>query len=81
MKEKVTVIGFMGAGKTCYMAGMYDNMSNGMKNFSLVEPDVDMDFYLQTLWEAISDGENREWPVYIDGVEEQEYFELLPYAG
>ena len=70
MKEKVTVIGFMGAGKTCYMAGMYDNMSNGMKNFSLVEPDVDMDFYLQTLWEAISDGKNREWPVPNDDTKE-----------
>lgn len=61
--DKVTVIGFKSSGKTCYLAGMYDTMSYGVKNFSLIEKDSDQDFYLQTLWENISSGEGRNWPV------------------
>ena len=64
--EKVTVIGFKNAGKTCYLAGMYDFMSYGAKNFSLVEKDSDQDWYLQKLWENISNGASREWPVPSD---------------
>lgn len=61
--DKVTVIGFKASGKTCYLAGMYDIMSTGIKNFSLVEKNPDQDWYLQGLWEQISDGANRSWPV------------------
>lgn len=61
--DKVTVIGFKASGKTCYLAGMYDTMSYGIKNFSLIEADSDQDYYLQTLWENISDGNKRNWPV------------------
>lgn len=61
--DKVTVIGFKASGKTCYLAGMYDIMSNGIESFSLVEKNSDQDWYLQGLWEQISDGANRSWPV------------------
>ena len=61
--EKVTVIGFKNSGKTCYLAGMYDTMSMGVKSFSLVEKDSDQDWYLQNLWEKISYGSSRTWPV------------------
>lgn len=61
--EKITVIGFTSSGKTCYLAGMYDTMSYGVKNFSLIEQDSDQDRYLQKLWENISSAEGREWPV------------------
>ena len=64
--DKITVIGFKNSGKTCYLAGMYDIMSNGIKNFSLVEKNADQDWYLQGLWENISDGANRSWPVPSD---------------
>lgn len=64
--DKVTVIGFKNSGKTCYLAGMYDIMSTGIKNFSLVEKNPDQDWYLQGLWENISDGANRSWPVPSD---------------
>lgn len=90
--DKVTVIGFKASGKTCYLAGMYDTMSYGIKNFSLIESDSDQDYYLQTLWENISDGNKRNWPVPND--EKRSYsfvlchsfdkiieFEWLDYPG
>ena len=73
MKEKIAVMGFMGAGKTCYMAGMYDFMCTGVKNFTLLEPDVDMDNYLHTLWEAYSDGKNRKEPDLTDSLSSYEF--------
>lgn len=61
--EKITVIGFTSSGKTCYLAGMYDAMSYGVKNFSLIEHDPEQDSYLQNLWENISSSKGRRWPV------------------
>ena len=64
--DKVTVIGFQHSGKTCYLTGMYDTMSMGVKNFSLVEKNPDQDWYLQNLWEKISYGSTRSWPLSTD---------------
>lgn len=64
--EKVTVIGFKASGKTCYLAGMYDTMSTGLKKFSLTEENHDQDLYLAGLWENINYGATRQWPMLTD---------------
>ena len=90
--DKVTVIGFKASGKTCYLAGMYDTMSYGIKNFSLIESDADQDYYLQTLWKNISDGDKRNWPALTDDKRSYSFalchsfdkiieFEWLDYPG
>ena len=56
MDSKVTVIGFTGSGKTTYLTGMYICMSGGVKHFSLLAKDKDMDLYLENLWDMICDG-------------------------
>ncbi len=56
MENKVTVIGFTGSGKTTYLTGMYIRMSMGVKNFSLLCKDRNMDLYLENLWEKICEG-------------------------
>ena len=53
MDNKVTVIGFTGAGKTTYLTGMYICMSTGIKDFTLVAKDDDVDLYLEELWNKI----------------------------
>lgn len=90
--EKITVIGFTSSGKTCYLAGMYDAMSYGVKNFSLIEHDTEQDSYLQRLWEDISSSQGRQWPVPNDekrtysfrlchSFEQVMDFEWLDYPG
>lgn len=90
--EKITVIGFTSSGKTCYLAGMYDAMSYGIKNFSLIEHEPEQDIYLQKLWEDISNSQERQWPVPNDAKRTYSFalchsfepvidFEWLDYPG
>lgn len=55
--NKVTVIGFTGSGKTTYLTGMYICMSMGVKHFSLLAKDRDMDLYLENLWDMMCHGQ------------------------
>lgn len=64
--DKVTVIGFTGSGKTTYLVGMYDTMSYGVKNFSLLAKDTDDDFYFHQMWQNIRSGAGRSWPAPSD---------------
>lgn len=65
VNEKITVLGFRGAGKTTYMAGMYDLLSYGLNRFFLhAAPDDDQ--YLSVIWEDISSGATRKWPMPSD---------------
>ncbi|MFB2891582.1 hypothetical protein ACE1CI_01425 [Aerosakkonemataceae cyanobacterium BLCC-F50] len=60
---KITMLGTQGAGKTCYMLGMYAAMQTGVRGFSLSAKDMDVDLELTDLWERLIDveGEDR-WP-------------------
>ena len=64
--NKITVIGFTGSGKTTYLVGMYDTMSYGVKNFSLLAKDTDDDFYFHQMWQNIRSGADRSWPAPSD---------------
>lgn len=90
--DKITVIGFRSSGKTCFLAGMYDIMCNGLENFTIIEHDADQDLYLQEMWEDIRTASHRKWPVPSDEKRAYEFtlchsfqkiidFEWLDYPG
>ena len=56
MSNKITVIGFTGAGKTTYLVGMYIGMSSIIKNFTLNATDNNVDNELEVLWDKICGG-------------------------
>ncbi|MEC4813258.1 MAG: hypothetical protein SAK29_08320, partial [Scytonema sp. PMC 1069.18] len=60
---KITMLGTTGAGKTCYMLGLYAVMQMGLQGFTLSAKDPDVDLKLTDLWERLIDttGEDR-WP-------------------
>ncbi|MEM8777601.1 MAG: hypothetical protein AAGF26_01755 [Cyanobacteria bacterium P01_G01_bin.49] len=60
---KITMLGTTGAGKTCYLLGMYSVMQTGVNGFTLSAKDMDVDLDLNDLWEKLVDtqGEDR-WP-------------------
>lgn len=60
---KITMLGTTGAGKTCYLLGMYSVMQTGVNGFTLSARDMDVDLDLNDLWEQLVDtqGEDR-WP-------------------
>jgi Double-GTPase 2 len=53
---KITMLGYTGSGKTCYMLGMYALMSMGINGFTLTAIDPDEDLQLMELWEGLVDG-------------------------
>ncbi|BAY66422.1 hypothetical protein NIES22_65610 [Calothrix brevissima NIES-22] len=57
---KVTMLGYSGTGKTCYMISMYAFMKLGLNGFTFSEKDLDRDLELTEMWEALID--NRKWP-------------------
>lgn len=57
---KITMLGYTGTGKTCYMISMYAFMKLGINGFTFSEQDLDRDLELTELWEALID--NRKWP-------------------
>ncbi|MBC1238347.1 TRAFAC clade GTPase domain-containing protein [Nostoc sp. 2RC] len=62
-EAKITMLGLSGAGKTCYMLGLYATMQLGLQGFTLATTDMDEDLRLTSLWEKMVDeeGEDR-WP-------------------
>lgn len=77
---KITMLGISGAGKTCYMLGLYATMQLGLQGFTLSTTDPDEDLRLTNLWEKIVDteGENR-WPP--PNAEEPNQYEFDFYYG
>jgi GTPase SAR1 family protein len=57
---KITMLGYTGTGKTCYMIGMYAFMKLGINGFTLSEQDLDRDLNLTEMWEFLID--KRTWP-------------------
>jgi len=61
---KITMLGTTGAGKTCYILGLYSTMQLGLQGFSLSCQDMDDDLRLTEQWEQLvfaEEGEDR-WP-------------------
>lgn len=60
---KITMLGYRGCGKTCYMLGMYSFMSMGLNGFTISATDLDIDLDLINKWDQLVEeqGENR-WP-------------------
>jgi Double-GTPase 2 len=60
---KITMLGNSGAGKTCYMLGMYATMSLGVKGFTFATRDMDVDLELRDAWDQIIETEDeKRWP-------------------
>ncbi len=60
---KITMLGISGAGKTCYMLGLYATMQLGLQGFTLSTTDLDEDLRLTSLWERMVDTEGKDrWP-------------------
>jgi GTPase SAR1 family protein len=60
---KITMLGTTGAGKTCYMLGMYAFMSVGLRGFTISATDLDIDLDFTNRWESLVEGEGEErWP-------------------
>ncbi|MGD1917704.1 MAG: hypothetical protein ACFCAD_01750 [Pleurocapsa sp.] len=57
------MLGTSGAGKTCYLLGMYAIMHTGVQGFTLSAKDMDLDLELTERWEKLISvtGEDR-WP-------------------
>ncbi|MEA5554031.1 hypothetical protein VB713_24125 [Anabaena cylindrica UHCC 0172] len=90
---KITMLGVSGAGKTCYMLGLYSTMQLGLQGFTLTTTDMDEDLRLTSLWERMvdSEGEDR-WPAGTSEPHEYEFdfcygmrrlisFDWLDYRG
>lgn len=89
----ITILGTTGAGKTCYLVGMYYEMSAGMEGYTLTTDD-DTDVKLQKLYERLCDetlGMDR-FPTGTDNMSEYEFnleysyepiisFKWTDYAG
>ncbi|MBW4596218.1 MAG: hypothetical protein KME46_25770 [Brasilonema angustatum HA4187-MV1] len=62
-EAKITMLGVSGAGKTCYMLGLYATMQLGLQGFTLTTTDMDEDLRLTSLWERMVDDEGEDrWP-------------------
>jgi hypothetical protein len=64
---KITMLGYRGCGKTCYMLGMYSFMSMGLNGFTISATDLDVDLDLINKWDQLVEeqGESR-WPTGTD---------------
>ncbi|NJN08165.1 MAG: hypothetical protein HC836_44160 [Richelia sp. RM2_1_2] len=92
---KITMLGFTGAGKTCYMLGMYSFMSIGLRGFTLSAKDADEDIELSDKWDNLVFGQGDDrWPPATNRGENTTYafdfnygfrqimsFEWLDYRG
>ena len=55
METKLTILGETGSGKTCYLLGMYYEMSAGRDGYSIVAPDRDESRLLVTRFKNLMD--------------------------
>jgi hypothetical protein len=59
---KITMLGTMGAGKTCFMVGMYAVMRLGVHGFTLSAQNLDDDIDLTDFWERLTEGGKERFP-------------------
>ncbi|MEB3218517.1 MAG: hypothetical protein VKN72_20090 [Nostocales cyanobacterium 94392] len=90
---KIVMLGTSGAGKTCYMLGMYAVMQIGFHGFTITAKDYDQDNELSNKWQALIEGEGESrWPAGTDqphfyrfnlnyGARPMIEFEWLDYRG
>ena len=77
---KFTILGETGSGKTCYLLGMYFEMSMGVAGYTIITENADDDKNLATRYEMLNDkarGQSR-FPYPSDNV--QKYYFDLQYA-
>lgn len=74
-----TMLGMTGSGKTCFLIGMYYEMSSGIQSYTLSSDD-DTDIKLRQSWEKLCDEENNvnRFPVGTDQTESYKF--TLEYA-
>lgn len=74
-----TMLGMTGSGKTCFLTGMYYEMSSGIQGYTL-SADDDVDIELRNKWERLCDEKNgiNRFPVGTDKTEQYKF--ILEYA-
>lgn len=74
-----TMLGMTGSGKTCFLTGMYYEMSSGIQGYTLSSDD-DIDIELRNKWEKLCDEKNgvNRFPVGTDKTEQYKF--TLEYA-
>ena len=74
-----TMLGMTGSGKTCFLTGMYYEMSSGIQGYTLSSDD-DIDIELRNKWEKLCDEKNgvNRFPVGTDKTERYKF--TLEYA-
>ena len=74
-----TMLGMTGTGKTCFLTGMYYEMSSGIQGYTLSSDD-DIDIELRNKWEKLCDEKNgvNRFPVGTDKTERYKF--TLEYA-
>lgn len=61
IRERITMLGTTGAGKTCFLVGMYADMSGGRRGFTFsTDPDDDLD--LSDKWSQLIEAGPDRWP-------------------
>ncbi len=61
IRERITMLGTIGAGKTCFLVGMYADMSGGRRGFTFsTNPDDDLD--LSDKWSRLVEAGPDRWP-------------------
>ncbi|MBW4505684.1 MAG: hypothetical protein KME64_04125 [Scytonematopsis contorta HA4267-MV1] len=89
---KITMLGTTGAGKTCFMVGMYAVMQLGVHGFTLSAQDMDDDIDLTDNWERLTEGGEGRFPAatsdtynfcfnFCYGFKKLMGFEWLDYRG
>ena len=62
IRERITMLGTTGAGKTCFLVGMYADMSGGRRGFTFsTNPDDDLD--LSNKWSRMIEAGRDRWPL------------------
>jgi hypothetical protein len=73
---RITMLGSPGAGKTCYMLGMYNFMQIGVRGFTMSMPDMDASQLFEDRWQTLIEGGDDRWPVPNAAGHEEYTFEL-----
>jgi Double-GTPase 2 len=60
---KITMLGTKGAGKTCFLLGMYAKMRQGVRGFTFSTQDPDVDLDLSDRWSRlVNEHGDQRWP-------------------